>query len=253
MRGGASPPEEIGPPGPPGHDPDGIHASEAEGHSEPFEMAPSRRRTPRSDPRTGRSRERPVRGLLAHWPHLRWLVRSPDSPDAALSGRRCRRLCAGHCWGEDDNPRGQHCTGSPTSNAHAVSQLIHPPADPAGGPSVRGPASRGMWLRVQSAHPRGGWVIGSSRPPQPAPCRSRRSRRRTPGSRAQDCASAWCSVPFWGCRCSTTSDSAWPLAWRPAWLPTPSLVVGVTSQKAEIRTRRNGDGGSRRTHGAGGW
>ncbi len=53
--------------------------------------------------------------------------------DAALSGRRCRRLCAGHCWGEDDNPHGQHCTCCPTSNAHAVSELIHPRADSAGG------------------------------------------------------------------------------------------------------------------------
>ena len=257
MRESASPLEEIGPPGPPGHDSDGIHASAAEFHGGPFEMAPSRRRTPRSDPRSGRSRERPVRRLLAHWPHLRWLVRPLDSP-----GRRAVRASLQAALRRPLLGRGRQPPRPALHLLPDVERSRRLRVDPSPcrlgrrNPASAGQCRQGMWLRVQSPHPRGGACsgdlgVGSSRPLQSAPCRGRCSRRRTSGSKAQDCVSAWRSVLFWGCRCSTTPDSAWPLARHPAWLSTPSLVVGVTSQKPEIRTRRNGDEGPRRPHESG--
>jgi hypothetical protein len=53
--------------------------------------------------------------------------------NAALPGRRGRRLGTGRCGGGDNNPQGEHCPRCPTSNAHALSQLIYPRADLAGG------------------------------------------------------------------------------------------------------------------------
>lgn len=156
MRESASPLEEIGPPGPPGHDSDGIHASAAEFHGGPFEMAPSRRRTPRSDPRSGRSRERPVRRLLAHWPHLRWLVRSLDSP-----GRRSVRASLQAALRRPLLGRGRQPPRPALHLLPNVERSRRLRVDPSPcrlgrrNPASAGQCRRGMWLRVQSAHPRG--------------------------------------------------------------------------------------------------